>query len=120
MGDMEKIGIAQEPEWTTWPDERLLDLRLCDLHVKISGYAVSPKYQACCIKNYRIISWYSGHIFWLSDDWYSPDGIPGVAIPFYMGHPRLARLEQNQMLEVEGGTPEWCMRILRHEVGHAH
>ena len=23
------------------------------------------------------------------------------------------------MLEVEGGTPEWCMRILRHETGHA-
>jgi hypothetical protein len=23
------------------------------------------------------------------------------------------------MLEVEGGTPEWCMQILRHEVGHA-
>ena len=23
------------------------------------------------------------------------------------------------MLEVEGGTPTWCMRILRHEAGHA-
>ena len=23
------------------------------------------------------------------------------------------------MLEVEGGTAEWCMRILRHETGHA-
>ena len=23
------------------------------------------------------------------------------------------------MLEVEGGTPEWCLRILRHEAGHA-
>jgi hypothetical protein len=23
------------------------------------------------------------------------------------------------MLDVEGGTPEWCMRILRHEAGHA-
>jgi hypothetical protein len=23
------------------------------------------------------------------------------------------------MLEVEGGTPEWCMQILRHETGHA-
>ncbi|MCC6714873.1 MAG: hypothetical protein IT496_06535, partial [Gammaproteobacteria bacterium] len=34
-------------------------------------------------------------------------------------HPRLARLELNQMLEVEGGTQEWCMQILRHETGHA-
>jgi len=29
------------------------------------------------------------------------------------------RLEKTQMLEVEGGTPEWCLQILRHEAGHA-
>jgi hypothetical protein len=57
--------------------------------------------------------------FWLSDEWFCPDGVPGVAIPFYLAHPRLARLEQNQMLEVEGGSTEWGLRILRHEVGHA-
>ena len=45
--------------------------------------------------------------------------MPGVAIPFYLAHPRLMRLEKAQMLEVEGGTPEWCMQILRHEAGHA-
>ena len=55
---------------------------------------------------------------WLSDDWFSPDGIPGIAVPFYMAHPRLIRLERSQMLEVEGGTKEWCMRIMRHEAGH--
>jgi hypothetical protein len=43
----------------------------------------------------------------------------GVAIPFYLAHPRLARLEETMMLEVEGGTPPWCMKILRHETGHA-
>ena len=57
--------------------------------------------------------------FWLSDEWFTPDGVPGIAIPFYLAHPRLARLEREQMLEVEGGTPSWCMRILRHELGHA-
>jgi hypothetical protein len=36
-----------------------------------------------------------------------------------MAHPRLAKLEEAQMLEVEGGEYEWCMRILRHEAGHA-
>jgi hypothetical protein len=29
------------------------------------------------------------------------------------------RLEEKQTLEVEGGTHEWCLRILRHEAGHA-
>jgi hypothetical protein len=45
--------------------------------------------------------------------------VPGIAIPFYLAHPRLAKLELNQMFEVEGGEVEWCMRILRHEAGHA-
>ena len=57
--------------------------------------------------------------FWLSDEWFTPDGIPGVAIPFYLAHPRLAKLELSQMLEVEGGDHDSCMRILRHEAGHA-
>ena len=57
--------------------------------------------------------------FWLSDEWFSPDGVPGIAIPFYLAHPRLAELERKQVLEVEGGTEDWCLRILRHEAGHA-
>jgi hypothetical protein len=56
---------------------------------------------------------------WLSDEWFSPAGVPGIAIPFYLAHPRLVRLERTQMLDVEGGTHTECMRILRHEAGHA-
>lgn len=56
---------------------------------------------------------------WLSSEWFSPDGIPGIAIPFYLAHPRLMRLEQSQMLAVEGGSPRERMMILRHETGHA-
>jgi hypothetical protein len=56
---------------------------------------------------------------WLSSEWFSPDGIPGIAFPFYLAHPRLRTLERKQMLEVEGGTDGNCMRILRHEAGHA-
>jgi hypothetical protein len=41
-----------------------------------------------------------------------------MAVPFYLVHPRLERLEKAQMLEVEGGDHDWCMRILRHEAGH--
>ena len=57
--------------------------------------------------------------FWLADEWFSPEGVPGVAIPFYLAHPRLMRLERSQMLEVEGGSREECLRLLRHELGHA-
>lgn len=56
---------------------------------------------------------------WISTAWFSPYGVPGFAIPFYLLHPRLCELEQKYMGEVEGGTDEWCMKLLRHETGHA-
>ena len=56
---------------------------------------------------------------WLSEEWFSPDGVPGIAVPFYLAHPRLERLERRIMREVEGGNARWLMRILRHEAGHA-
>ena len=47
-----------------------------------------------------------------------PDGVPGIAIPFYLAHPRLMRLER-RLREVEGGNDKWLIAILRHETGHA-
>jgi len=111
-------GPSPEPPWADWSDEKLLDLKMRDLDVRIEGTELEARIQQLYGElEDRGLS-FRPH-FWLADDWFTPDNIPGIAIPFYMAHPRLARLELNQMLEVEGGTPEWCMRILRHEAGHA-
>jgi hypothetical protein len=56
---------------------------------------------------------------WISSEWFSPDGVAGLAVPFFLAHPRLTALERRQMSYVEGGGPEECMRLLRHEAGHA-
>lgn len=111
-------GTSPNPEWADWPDEKLLDLRMCDLDVRIKGSALAERIKQLYaeLKEHNLLF---RPYFWLSDEWFTPDGVPGIAIPFYMAHPRLARLELNQMLEVEGGTPAWCMQILRHETGHA-
>ncbi len=55
---------------------------------------------------------------WISSEWFSSDDTPGIAIPFYLAHPRLMRLERKMIIDVEGGTVPECMRILRHEAGH--
>jgi len=55
---------------------------------------------------------------WVGEEWFAADGVPGIAIPFYLAHPRLMELERRQMLAVEGGPREECLRILRHEAGH--
>jgi hypothetical protein len=105
--------------WSGWPDEQLLDLRLNQLGVTIEGSALQDRIVALQAELVgRGLTAFEPH-FWLSAEWFSPDGVPGVAIPFYLAHPRLERLERTHMLEVEGGTPDWCLKILRHEAGHA-
>jgi hypothetical protein len=109
---------ALKPAWTTLGDEALLEVRMCDLGLAIQGTELEPRIaQLNSELEARGLS-FRPH-YWLADDWFTPDGVPGIAIPFYLAHPRLAKLELAQMLEVEGGDAESCMRILRHEAGHA-
>jgi Putative zinc-binding metallo-peptidase len=106
-------------EWAAWPDDKLLDLRICDLGVTIEDSPLAGRIAELRRELAdRGLTAFDPH-FWLSAEWFSPDGVPGVAIPFYLAHARLEKLERTQMLEVEGGTPEWCLKILRHEAGHA-
>src|SRR5262245_23033299 len=84
-------------EWASWPDERLLDLRISQLGVTIEGSALEPRLAELQAElDARGLS-FQPH-FWLSAEWFSPDGVPGVAMPFYLANPRLAQLERAQML----------------------
>lgn len=107
-----------EPTWASWSDDALLDLRMCDLQLEIKGGFLDHLIAELTreLEERRLL--FRPH-FWISNEWFTPDGVPGIAVPFYLAHPRLAKLELAQMLEVEGGTPEWCLRLLRHEAGHA-
>jgi hypothetical protein len=105
------------PAWANLPDEQLLDVRMRELDLHIEGSELERRI-ARVDSELRARGLAPPH-YWVSDEWFSPDGVPGVAVPFYLLHPRLARLEQSQMLEVEGGDERTCMKILRHEAGHA-
>ncbi|WP_045116957.1 putative zinc-binding metallopeptidase [Plesiocystis pacifica] len=106
------------PDLDVLSDDELLEQRLCDLGLRIEGSWLEPLVeQARRELSRRGLEF--GARFWLSDEWLSPAGVPGVGVPFYLAHPRLIRLERSQMLEVEGGTRKQCMMLLRHELGHA-
>ncbi len=113
--DLEPLKPA---DWTTLSDEKLLEVRMCDLGLTIAGTELEPRIAQLDAELAARGLTFRPH-YWLSDEWFTPDGVPGIAIPFYLAHPRLAKLERAEMLEVEGGDPESCMRILRHEAGHA-
>jgi hypothetical protein len=106
-----------DPEWASLADEQLLEIRMCDLGVTIAGTELEQRI-AHVDAELDARGLVRPH-YWLSDEWFTPDGVPGVAIPFYLAHPRLAKLELAQMLEVEVGDEESCLKILRHEAGHA-
>jgi hypothetical protein len=111
-------GRAGEYPWAEWPVERLLKRRFRDLGLRIEGTEIEQNVQRLYRELDRRGIAYHPHC-WLADEWFTPDGVGGIGIPFYLAHPRLRSLERNMMLEVEGGTPGWFMRILRHECGHA-
>jgi hypothetical protein len=104
--------------WAALSDDKLLDVRMCDLRVSIAGSELDQRIAEVQTELDARGLTFRPH-YWLSDEWFTPDGVPGIAIPFYLAHARLAKLELAQMLEVEGGNPETCLKILRHEVGHA-
>ena len=110
--------MARARPWTRLSDQELLSRRFCDLKLALDRpllrRGLKRLYSELASRGIPV----RPHV-WLAEEWFSPDGVPGFAVPFYLAHPRLERLERRIMREVEGGNSRWLMRILRHEAGHA-
>ncbi|MBI4211571.1 MAG: putative zinc-binding metallopeptidase [Deltaproteobacteria bacterium] len=112
------ISEIASKHWSELSDEELLTWRICDLRLTIAGTdlekAVATLHRELSAK---------GIVFhppcYLGDEWFCPDGVPVIAIPFFLAHPRLKQLEKKMILEVEGAIEEDCLRLLRHEAGHS-
>ena len=104
--------------WERFDDDALLRLRFRDLGLRIAGSPIEADTQRLAAELDKRGIRFKPH-FWFSTEWFSPDGVPGIAVPFFLGHPRLTRLERRMMGEAEGGTRRWRLRLLRHELGHA-
>ncbi|MGH6716071.1 MAG: putative zinc-binding metallopeptidase, partial [Bradyrhizobium sp.] len=102
--------------WEKLSDEELLKRRLGTLRVAVEGTwledCLNTLYEELEERGIRL----RPHA-WISSEWFSPADVPGIAIPFYLTHPRLMKIEKKMMLDVEGGTWSECMAILRHEAG---
>ena len=104
--------------WARLSDEELLKVRFCDLKLSIPRSPLARQVRRLYRDLERRGLAVRPHA-WLSEEWFSPDGVPGIAVPFYLAHPRLERLERRIMREAEGGNSRLLLRILRHEAGHA-
>ena len=97
---------------------QLLKTPLCKLDLTMEDSLVSD----CIAQLKRELTSSGVHIdliFWISDEWFCPDGTTGVAFPFYLLDQSLLDLEKEFIGHAEGETREYCMKLLRHEVAHA-
>jgi hypothetical protein len=103
--------------WEKLSDEQLLKRRLSSLRVTVEGTwledCLDDLHKELEERGIRLRPY-----AWISSEWFCPESTPGIAMPFYLAHPRLMKLEKKMMLDVEGGTWSECMAILRHEAGH--
>ncbi|MFH1318678.1 MAG: hypothetical protein ABIH71_06655, partial [Candidatus Omnitrophota bacterium] len=99
-------------------EEELLNVKVCNLPVKIEGTwvwdCIAELYKELLIKELKFKPQ-----CYLADEWLTPDGEPIVGVPFFIAHPTLMKLERKMMFDVEGGTKQSCLKLLRHETGHA-
>src|SRR5881628_2563172 len=106
-------------DWTALTDDELLERKISKLGLRLEGTLLQPLIQQL----YDELS-AKGLVFHppchIGDEWFVPIGIPAIFIPFFLVHDRLRALERTMMLEVEGGTKEWFMQLMRHEAGHAY
>lgn len=109
--------IGRDAKWMKASENELLNIKLSDLKLSIKSdfiqSGLNKLFNELLLKGLRV----KPHC-WLSDDWFSPDGVIGIAIPFFLAHPKLIELERKYIGEVEGGSEQWFMQLLRHEMGH--
>src|SRR5487761_2049843 len=107
------------PDWSSLSDDALLEKKISRLGLKLDGTPLQPLVQQL----YDELS-QKGLAFQppchVGDEWFVPVGIPAIFIPFFLTHDRLRQLERKIILEVEGETPEWFMKLIRHEAARAY
>ena len=109
----------QQPAWVNLSDDELLEKKIRSLGLRLEG----TELQLLIQQLYDELS-AKGLVFrppcHVGDEWFVPIGISAIFVPFYLVHERLRKIERKMMLEVEGETPEWFMRLMRHEAAHAY
>ena len=106
-------------DWVSLSDEELLEKKISQLGLKLEGTELEPLiHQLHDELSLKGLAFHPPcHV---GDEWFVPVGIPAIFIPFFLVHDRLRKLERKIILEVEGETPEWFMKLMRHEAAHAY
>jgi hypothetical protein len=104
-------------DWVILSDEELLEKKISQLGLKLEGTELLIQQLYDELSQKGLVFHPPCHV---GDEWFVPVGIPAIFVPFFLVHDRLRKLERKLILEVEGETPEWFMKLVRHEAAHAY
>ncbi|MCH2535681.1 MAG: hypothetical protein MK008_14660 [Bdellovibrionales bacterium] len=96
-------------------EKELLKLRLCDLKLNPSPFIEEAFFRAQKVLQQKQIL-IKPH-YWISEEWFCPDGVTGMAFPFYLCDPILMEMEERYTGEVEG-VGDKAVKYIFHELGH--
>src|SRR5204862_1079331 len=118
LGARDTVPRMEAAEWASLSDEELLEKRISQLGLKLEGTDLQPFVaQLHAELSGKGLAFHPpSHV---GDEWFVPVGVPAIFVPFFLFHDRLRKLERKLILEVEGETPEWFMKLIRHEAAHA-
>jgi hypothetical protein len=106
-------------EWVNLSDDDLLEKNISKLGLKLEGTELEPLIQQLYDELAQKNLVFHPPCF-VGDEWFCPISIPAIFIPFFLTHERLKKLERKIILEVEGETKPWFMKLMRHEAAHAY
>ena len=113
------LSQMESVDWINLSEDELLEKKIRQLGLRLEGTEWEPLvkqlYDELSVKG---LSFHPP--CFVGDEWFCPVGIPAIFVPFFLVHERLRRLERKMVLEVEGETKEWFMRLMRHEAAHAY
>jgi hypothetical protein len=112
-----KVNSVSALQLSGMTDDEILKLRFKNISLSITGSDVEDRMLQLNSELESKGLTFRPQIF-LGDEWFSPEGMNAISVPFYLANTRLKNLERTLMLDVEGGDPEWFMKLLRHEAGH--
>lgn len=98
-------------------ESQILGTKISDLDLELNSEQKQKLKDLNKLLMNKNIKW-RPHV-WLSDEWFSPDGVSGFAVPFTLAHKKLMAIEKKHLGYCEGEKPREFLKLCCHESGHA-
>ena len=100
-------GRKKVVDWFGLSDEEILRIRIRDLGLRLQDSLIEPMLRQLYGElDSKGINFHP--LCYLADEWFCPDKMPIIGIPFFLSHRRLKQIEKKMIFEVIGHFELLC------------